>query len=96
MTKDNNKPHVWTVRQLREALAQFPDDLPLAVCAPVDDDTYVTFAITGGPSYQMADWGDGRGLVADERYVAVDAFAELRVLRSGLEIRSCDTSDDLI
>lgn len=86
---DNNtaQPDVWTVKQLRDALAQFPDDLPLAVNVPgEDDDSYDTFAVTAGPGYPAVNWGDGQGLVDDLRYVSFDAFAVLRPLRDQLEI----------
>ncbi|WP_280335871.1 DUF6225 family protein [Nocardia wallacei] len=77
---------VWTVKQVRDALATFPDDLPLAVCVPVEDATYETFAVTAGPAYQMADWGDGRGMVADERYVELTAFAYCLALRDTFKV----------
>ncbi|WP_280405285.1 DUF6225 family protein [Nocardia brasiliensis] len=82
---------VLTVGQLREALAQFPDGLPLVVCVPVDDDTYESYGVTAGPYYQQGNWGDGRGLVPDERYVAVDAMAYVLALRHELEITFADS-----
>ncbi|AXK89993.1 hypothetical protein SAMN05421776_11398 [Nocardia farcinica] len=82
---------VLTVGQIREALAQFPDDLPLMVCVPVDDDTYESYGVTMGPYHQRADWGDGLGPVADERYVAIDAMAYFLALREELEITSADS-----
>ncbi|MGV9679078.1 hypothetical protein ACWDSJ_27670, partial [Nocardia sp. NPDC003482] len=43
--------------QVRDALAQFPEDLPLVVCVPLDADTYDTYGVTGLPYHQRVDWG---------------------------------------
>jgi hypothetical protein len=80
-----------TVKQIRDALTTLPaeaDDLPLAICVPLDDDSYVTYAITEGPSYQKVDWG--HGLVEDKRYVIIEAFTDLLPLRDRLEFYSSD------
>lgn len=91
MPDNNDAPQVLTVKQLREALAQFPDDLPVAVSVPAGDDWYDTYVVTEGPAYSTVDWGDGRGTVDDERYVGFDAFALLRPLTTGLEIVDVDS-----
>lgn len=71
-----NTPARWTVGQLRDALAEHPDDMPLRVAVPdakhpdlyVDDDYVVTGAGIGS-----AQWADERGTVLDD-YLTIELY----------------------
>lgn len=73
--------HTWTVGRLREALAAYPDDLPVTVCVPEEDDCFDEYAVDSGPGYGQVDWGDGRGLRADKTHVQIEAFTLYRPTR---------------
>lgn len=66
--------HQLTNRQLREALAAFPDDLPVVVS--VDDGTGFAedFLITDGPAYGQVDWGNGP--VLDTRRIVLGSSTD--------------------
>ncbi|MFG1794187.1 DUF6225 family protein [Nocardia sp. NPDC049149] len=70
-----------TVRQLREALANYPDDLPVVVCVAEDEDSFLEFLITNGPSHGHVDWGDGKGVIVDKSHVQIEAFEYYRPTR---------------
>lgn len=95
MPDNNDAPQVLTVKELRDALAQLPDDVPFAVAVPLEDDLEVTFALTGAPKFSMVDWGDGRGLIPDQRYIQAEAYAYLTPRRDRLVISDADAPEGM-
>lgn len=69
-------PPRWAVGQLRAALAEYPDDMPLQVAVPglTHPDLYVDedFVVTGA-GIGSARWEDERGTVPND-YLTIELY----------------------